>query len=76
MKKKWNFFVSLIDIDLKVMKTLLIGRLPVTVSSVQTWFYVCKEIFATEHTATHKPASDQPFILTTMTPTHIHTYTY
>ena len=33
--KKWNLFVSLID--LIVMKTLLTARLSVTVSSVKTW---------------------------------------
>ena len=39
------------------------ARLPVTVSSVQTWFLhvgLCKEIFARKHTATHKPTSAQP----------------
>ena len=35
MKKK---VVSVID--LKVMKTLLTARLPVTMSRVQTWFYM------------------------------------
>ena len=34
-EKKWNLFVSLID--LIVTKTILTGRLLVTVSSVQTW---------------------------------------
>ena len=33
---------------------------------------LCKEIFARKHTATHKPTSAQPHIVTTMT--HIHTY--
>ena len=32
---------------------------------------LCKEIFARKHTATHKPTSAQPHIVTTMT--HIHT---
>ena len=36
--KKLKFFVS--PIDLKVMKTLLTARLPVTMSSMQTWFYI------------------------------------
>ena len=31
---------------------------------------LCKEIFARKHTATHKPTSAQPLIVTTMT--HIH----
>ena len=35
-EKKSNLFVSLID--LIVMKTLFTARLPVNVSSVQTWF--------------------------------------
>ena len=43
----------------------------------QAWkrgFHVglCKEIFSRKHTATHKPTSAQPLIVTTMT--HIHTY--
>ena len=29
---------------------------------------LCKEIFARKHTATHKPTSAQPLIVTTMTP--------
>ena len=39
------------------------ARLPVTVSSMQTWFLhvgLCEEIFARNHTATHKPTSAQP----------------
>ena len=36
---------------------------------------LCKEIFARKHTATHKPTSAQPTIVTTMTHTHIHTHT-
>ena len=31
---------------------------------------LCKEIFARKHTATHKPTSAQPLIVTTMTHTH------
>ena len=34
---------------------------------------LCKEIFARKHTATHKPTSAQPPIVTTMTHTHPHT---
>ena len=61
------------------------ARLPVTVSSVQTWFLhvdLCKEIFDRKHTGTHKPTSAQPTHCATMTHTHtyththIHTYTY
>ena len=63
--RKSETFVSFID--LKVMKTLLTARLPVTVSSMQMWFYVCKTFFARKHTATHKPTSAQPLIVTTMT---------
>ena len=38
-----------------------------TVSIVQTWLYMCTEIFARKHTGTNKPTSDQPLIVTTMT---------
>ena len=52
MKKVKLFRLSHSVIDLKVMITLLTARLPVTVSSVQTWFYIilCKESFAGKHT--------------------------
>ena len=54
---------------------LLTARLPVNVSSVQTWFYICKEIFARKHTATQKPTSARPLIVITMTPPPPHTHT-
>ena len=66
-KKKWNLFVSLID--LIVMKTLFTARLPMIVSSVQKWFQA-KRYFARKHAATHKPTAAQRLIVTTMT--HIH----
>ena len=53
------------------MKTLLTARLYATVSIVQMRLYVpvCSKIFARKHTATHKPTSDQPLLVTTMTRT-------
>ena len=36
---------------------------------------LCKEIFARKHTATHKPTSAQPHIVTTITHMHTHTST-
>ena len=36
---------------------------------------LCKEIFARQRTATHKPTSAQPTHRATMTHTHIHTHT-
>ena len=68
MKKKWNLFVSLID--LIVMKTLLTAGLPVTViKRANLVIGLPKEIFARTHTATHKPTSAQHLIVTTMTHT-------
>ena len=37
---------------------------------------LCKEIFARKHTATHKPTSAEPPIVTTITHTHTHTHTH
>ena len=34
-----------------------------------------KKILSMKHTATHKPTSGQPLIVTSMTHTHVHTYT-
>ena len=36
---------------------------------------LCKDIFARKHTATHKPTSAQPLIVTTMTHIHTHIHT-
>ena len=47
MKKKWNLFVSLID--LMVMKTLLTARLPVTGKRANVAVDIRKEIFARTH---------------------------
>ena len=71
---------SYLSLIWKRWKREMTARLPVTVSSLQTWFLhvaLCKEIFARKHTATHKPTSAQPPppIVTTMTHTHTHTHT-
>ena len=69
MKKK---VVSLID--LKVMKTpndCEIACDCVKCANVVLRLDLCKEIFARKHTATHKPASAQPFTATSVT--YIHT---
>ena len=71
MKKK-----SYLSLIWKRWKREMTARLPVTVSSVQTWFYMyalCKEIFARKHTATHKPTSAQP---THMCHDDTHTHTH
>ena len=47
-EKKWNLFVSLID--LIVIKTLSTVRLPVTVSSVQMFSLACGKKFSPGHT--------------------------
>ena len=55
------------------------ARLPVTVSSVQTWVLhvgLCEEIFARKHTATHKPTSTQPLSAPLSDQRDIHTYTH
>ena len=50
-EKEWNLFVSLID--LIATKTLLIARLPVTVSNLQPWSKACLKKFSPgRHTAT------------------------
>ena len=64
-EKKWDLFVSLID--LIMMKTPLTVRLPVTVKLANVVVGLWKEIFARTHTATHKPTSAQCLIVTTMT---------
>ena len=70
--KKWKKVVSLID--LKVMKTRNDCEIAcdcVKRANVVLHVGLRKEIFARKHTATHKPTSAQPLIVTTMT--HIHT---
>ena len=60
-------------IDLKVMKTRNDCEIAcdcVKRANVVLHVGLCKEIFARKHTATHKPTSAQPLIVTTMT--HIH----
>ena len=64
-------------IDLKVMKTRNDWETAcdyVKLANVVLHVGLCKEIFARKHTATHKPTSAQPLMVTTMT--HIHTHTY
>ena len=63
------------SIDLKVMKTrndCEIACDSVKHAKVVLHVGLCKEIFARKHTATHKPTSAKPLIVTTMA--HIHTY--
>ena len=68
--KKWNLFISLID--LIMMKTdCEIGCDFARCTNVVLG--LCKEIFARKHTATHKPTSAQRLIVTTMTQKHTHT---
>ena len=68
MKKK---VVSLID--LKVMKREMTARLPVTVSSVQTWFYMHAYVKKPSPGSTQLPTSrhllspSQPLIVTSVT---------
>ena len=67
-------FVALID--LKVMKTRNDCEIAcdcIKRANVILHFGLCKEILSRKHTATHKPTSAQPLIVTTMT--HTHTYT-
>ena len=62
-------------IDLKVMKTRTDCEIAcdcVKGANVVLHVGLFKEIFAKKHTATHKPTSAQPLIVTTMT--HIHTH--
>ena len=64
-------------IDLKVMKTrndCEIAYDCVKRANVVLHVGLYKENFARKHTATHKPTSAQPLIVTTLT--HIHTYTH
>ena len=73
--RKMKKVVSLID--LKVMKTRNDCEIAcdcVKRANVVLHVGLGKEIFARKHTATHKPTSAQPLIVTTMT--HIHTHTY
>ena len=72
---KMKKVVSLMIIDLKVMKTQNDCEIAcdcVKRANVVLHVGLCKEIFARKHTATQKLTSAQPLIVTTMT--HIHTY--
>ena len=69
--EKWKKVVSLID--LKVMKMRNDCEIAcdcVKRANVVLHVGLCKEIFARQHTATHKPTPAQPLIVTTMP--HIH----
>ena len=69
MKKK---VLSLIDLrEMKTWNDCEIACDCVKRANVALHVGLCKEIFAGKHTATHKPTSPQPLIVTTMT--HIHT---
>ena len=74
--RKMKKVVSLID--LKVIKTrngCEIACDCVKPANVVLHVGLCKEIFARNHTATHKPTSAQPLIVTTMTHIHTHIHT-
>ena len=59
MKKKWNLFVSLID--LMVMKTLLTARLPVTGKRANVAVDIRKEIFARTHSYPQADICSAPY---------------
>ena len=66
--EKWKKVVSLID--LKVMKTRNDCEIAcdcVKRANVVLYVGLCKEIFARNHTATHKPTSAQPLTATSVT---------
>ena len=70
--RKWKKVVSIIH--LKVMKTRNDSEIAcdsVKRANVVLHVGLCKKNFSRKHTATHKPTSAQPLIVTTMT--HIHT---
>ena len=63
--------VSLIDLkEMKTRNDCEIACDCVKRANVVLHVGLCKEIFARKHTATHKPTSAQPPIVTTMTHTH------
>ena len=69
--------VSLIDLkEMKTQNNCEIASDCVKRANVVLHVGLCKEIFARKHTATHKPTSAQPPIVTSMTHTHTHTYTH
>ena len=59
IEKKLNLFVSLID--LIVMKTQLTARLPVAVSSVQTWSEAFGKKFSTGHSYPQADIGSAPY---------------
>ena len=66
--RKMKKIVSLIDLE--VMKTGTDCEVAcdcVKRANVVLHVGLCKEIFARKHTATHKPTSAQPLIVTTIT---------
>ena len=73
--RKMKKVVSLIDPkDMKTRNDCDIASDCVKHANVVLHVGLGKEVFARKHTATHKPTSAQPHIVTTMT--HIHTYTH
>ena len=73
--EKCKKVVSLIDLkEMKTRNDCEIACDCVKPANVVLHVGLCEEIFARKHTATHKPTSAQPLIVTTMT--HIHTYTH
>ena len=74
MKKK-----SYLSLIWKRWKREMTARLPVTVSSVQTWFYMYAYVKKSSPGSTQLPTSRHllsPPTCATMTHTHIHTYTH
>ena len=73
-KNEKKSYLSLHAIDLKVTKARYDCEIAcdcVKRAKVVLHVALCKELFARRHTATHKPTSAHPLIVTTMT--HIHT---
>ena len=67
-RRSFDHHVSLID--LKAMKTRNDGEIAcdcVKRANVVLHVGLCEEIFARKHTATHKPTSAQPLIVTSVT---------
>ena len=69
--RKWKKVVSLIDLKMtKTRNDFEIACDCVKGANVVLHVGLCKEIFSRKHTATHKPTSAQPLIVTTMPYTH------
>ena len=74
--RKMKKVVSLIDLkEMKTRNDCEIACDCVKRANVVLNVGLCKEIFSKKHTATHKPTSAQPPIVTTMTHTYTNTHT-